>query len=67
MQNIADKIYEYLATYGLQILGALAIFILVKAINALKRKEAAKPSEPAPPSPEVVLLADIRDILRQRR
>jgi large conductance mechanosensitive channel len=46
---------------------AFAIFILVKAINTLKRKEAAKPSEPAPPSPEVVLLADIRDILRQRR
>jgi len=44
---------------------AFAIFILVKGINALKRSEAAKPSEPAPPSPEVVLLTDIRDILRK--
>jgi len=44
---------------------AFAIFMLVKGINTLKRKEAAKPSEPAPPSPEVVLLTDIRDILRK--
>jgi large conductance mechanosensitive channel len=44
---------------------AFAIFMLVKGINALKRKEAAKPSEPAPPSPEVVLLTDIRDLLRK--
>ncbi|MGA2323747.1 MAG: large-conductance mechanosensitive channel protein MscL [Sedimentisphaerales bacterium] len=44
---------------------AFAIFMLVKAINTLKRKEAAKPSELAPPSPEVMLLTDIRDILRK--
>jgi large conductance mechanosensitive channel len=44
---------------------AFAIFMLVKGINTLKRKEAAKPSEPAPPSPEVVLLTDIRDLLRK--
>ena len=44
---------------------AFAIFLLVKGINALKRKEAVKPSEPPLPSPEVVLLTDIRDILRK--
>ncbi|MGD0573131.1 MAG: large-conductance mechanosensitive channel protein MscL [Sedimentisphaerales bacterium] len=44
---------------------AFAIFMLVKGINTLKRNEAAKPSEPAPPSPEVMLLTDIRDILRK--
>jgi len=44
---------------------AFAIFMLVKGINTLKRMEAEKPSEPAPPSPEVVLLTDIRDILRK--
>ncbi|MGA2678156.1 MAG: large-conductance mechanosensitive channel protein MscL [Sedimentisphaerales bacterium] len=43
---------------------AFAIFMLVKGINTLKRNEAAKPSEPGPPSPEVMLLTDIRDILR---
>ena len=44
---------------------AFAIFMVVKAINSLKRKEAAKPSEPPLPSPEVTLLTDIRDILRK--
>jgi len=44
---------------------AFAIFLLVKGINALKRKEEEKPATPAPPSPEVVLLTDIRDILRK--
>ena len=46
---------------------AFAIFILVKGINALKRKEAARPSEPPLPSPEVTLLTDIRDILKKGR
>jgi len=44
---------------------AFAIFMLVKGINALKRNEAAKLSEPPLPSPEVTLLTDIRDILRK--
>jgi large conductance mechanosensitive channel len=44
---------------------AFAIFLLVKGINTLKRNEAAKPSEPALQSPEVMLLTDIRDILRK--
>jgi large conductance mechanosensitive channel len=44
---------------------AFAIFMVVKGINTLKRKEAAKPSEPPLPSPEVILLTDIRDILRK--
>jgi large conductance mechanosensitive channel len=42
---------------------AAAIFLLVKAINSLRKKEEAKPAEP---SPEVVLLTEIRDTLRQR-
>jgi large conductance mechanosensitive channel len=44
---------------------AFAIFMVINAINTLKRKEAAKPSEPPLPSPEVTLLTDIRDILRK--
>ena len=46
---------------------AFAIFMVVKAINTLKRKEAARPSEPPLPTPEVVILTDIRDILRKGR
>lgn len=46
---------------------AFAIFIVVKAINRLKRKEAVKPSEPPSPSQEVILLTDIRNILQKGR
>jgi large conductance mechanosensitive channel len=46
---------------------AFAIFVVVKGINVLKRKEAAKPSAPPTPSAEVVLLTDIRDILQKGR
>ena len=45
---------------------AVALFLLIKAINALNRKESAKPAEPPPPSPEVVLLTEIRDQLAKR-
>ena len=42
---------------------AFAIFIVVKAINAMKRK---KPEEAPPPPPnQEVLLMEIRDILKQ--
>lgn len=46
---------------------AFAIFLLVKGINTLKRKEAAHPSAPASPSREEVLLAEIRDLLKNRK
>ncbi len=42
---------------------AFAIFVAVKVINALKKKEEAAP---APPSEEVVLLTEIRDALKNR-
>lgn len=44
---------------------ALAIFALVKAINAMKRKEEAAPATPTL-SKEELLLTDIRDILKSR-
>jgi len=49
------------------IIVAFAIFMLVKGINALKRKEAAEPAAPAEPSAEQKLLAEIRDLLKQSR
>ena len=44
---------------------AFAVFILIRAINRLKRKEEAKPVAPAAPPEEVVLLREIRDALRK--
>ena len=43
---------------------ALAIFMVVKAINKLKKPPVA-PAPPAPPREEV-LLTEIRDLLKQR-
>jgi len=45
---------------------AFCIFLLVKAVNRLKRREAEKPAEPATDPKEVLLLQEIRDLLKQR-
>ncbi len=45
---------------------AFAIFLVVKGMNSLKKKEAAAPPAPAAPSKEELLLAEIRDILKQK-
>ena len=45
---------------------AFAIFIAVKAINSLKKKEEEKPEEAPEPSAEEVLLTEIRDLLKER-
>jgi len=44
---------------------AWAIFMLVKAMNTLKKKEEAAPAPPAAPSAEEVLLREIRDLLKK--
>lgn len=46
---------------------AFAIFLLVKGINRLKRKEEAAPAAPAAPSKEEVLLTEIRDLLAAQK
>lgn len=45
---------------------AFAIFMVVKAMNNLKKKEEEKPAEPPKPSAEVELLTEIRDSLRKQ-
>ncbi|MGI6393476.1 MAG: large-conductance mechanosensitive channel protein MscL [bacterium] len=45
---------------------AFAIFMLIKGINSLKKKEEDPATESAPaPSEEVVLLSEIRDLLKK--
>ncbi|WP_199121350.1 large conductance mechanosensitive channel protein MscL [Pedobacter sp. ASV28] len=44
---------------------ALVIFLMVKGINSLKRKEEAKAVAPAPTTEEV-LLTEIRDLLKNK-
>jgi len=44
---------------------AFAIFMMIKAINSLKRQEAAVPPEAPSPTPEEILLTEIRDLLKK--
>jgi large conductance mechanosensitive channel len=48
------------------IIVAFAIFLVIKMINRLKRKEAVAPSTPPPPTREEVLLTEIRDLLKRQ-
>lgn len=45
---------------------AFCIFCVIKALNSFKRKEEAAPEAPAAPSKEETLLAEIRDILKNK-
>lgn len=44
---------------------AFAVFLLVKGLNNMKRKEEAKPAAPAAPPKQEVLLTEIRDLLKK--
>ncbi|PTT71436.1 large conductance mechanosensitive channel protein MscL, partial [Chryseobacterium sp. HMWF001] len=45
---------------------ALVVFIMVKAINKMKKEEAAAPEAPAAPTATEQLLAEIRDELKKK-
>ena len=45
---------------------AAVIFLVVKAVNALKRKEAGKTAEPPAPTTDQKLLMEIRDLLAKK-
>ena len=44
---------------------ALCIFMMIRAMNRLKKKEEKKPAAPPAPSKEEVLLTEIRDLLKK--
>jgi large conductance mechanosensitive channel len=44
---------------------AFAVFLLIRAINRMKREEEQKPAAPPAPPEEVVLLREIRDSLKR--
>jgi large conductance mechanosensitive channel len=48
------------------IIVAFAIFMLIRAMNSLKKKEEAAPAPPPAPPKQEVLLAEIRDLLKSR-
>ncbi len=44
---------------------AVVIFLLVKGLNSLKKKEEPAPEAPAEPAEDVKLLTEIRDLLKK--
>lgn len=46
---------------------AIVIFLAIKALNRAKRKEEKAPEAPAPKPDDVVLLEEIRDLLKNRQ
>jgi len=44
---------------------AFVLFMVIRAMNTLKRKDEAKAPEPPKPSAEVELLTEIRDLLKK--
>lgn len=72
-QGLQIQIGEAVIKYGsfLQnvvdfLIVAFTIFLLIKALNRVRKKEAAAPSSPGP-SQEEVLLGEIRDLLKEGR
>ncbi|MDQ7816538.1 MAG: large-conductance mechanosensitive channel protein MscL [Melioribacteraceae bacterium] len=47
------------------VLIAWAIFMVIKAMNSFKKKEEAKPAAPPKSSDDIVLLTEIRDLLKK--
>jgi len=69
--KVMDK--DVMLTYGKFInaliaftIQAFAIFLVVKVINVMRRKEEAAPSTPPAPTREETLLTEIRDLLKAR-
>ena len=57
--NFLQAIFIFLIT-------SFALFLVVKAINRFRKKEAAAPpSAPPPPPADIVLLTEIRDLLKK--
>lgn len=46
---------------------AFVLFMLIKGFNATKKKEVAAPAAPPAPPAQEVLLAEIRDLLKEKK
>lgn len=68
----SERVEPVLLKYGLFIntaidflIIAFAIFMVIKAMNSLKKKEVEAPAAPPAPPADVQLLTEIRDLLKK--
>lgn len=64
---VTINIGNFLQTVFDFIIVAFAVFLLVKGINRLRRKEEPAATPPPEATPEEKLLGEIRDLLRDRK
>jgi len=65
-KDVLIKYGAFLQTIFDFVIIALVLFLVIKAINRLKRPAPAAPAVPAPPPKSEVLLEEIRDLLAKR-
>ncbi len=65
--SVAIKYGLFINTIIDFIIIALAIFLVIKGMNKMKKKEEAKPAEPPKPTRQEELLKDIRDLLAKKK
>ena len=61
----AVKYGKFLAAVINFLIVAFVLFLVVKGINAAKKKEDAMPAAPPPTPADIVLLTEIRDLLKR--
>lgn len=66
VEEVAIQYGAFINTVIQFLIVALAVFLLVKIVNKLRRQQAADPAPPAAPTPTEALLAEIRDELKAR-
>lgn len=67
VEEVAIQYGAFINTLIQFVIVAAVIFLMVKAINKLRREQAAAPAAaPAAPTPTEALLAEIRDELKKR-
>jgi large conductance mechanosensitive channel len=66
VEEVAIQYGAFINTVVQFLIVAFVIFLMVKAINRLKRAEEAKAEPPAGPTPSELLLTEIRDELKAR-
>lgn len=64
VEAVTIKYGQFIQTVFDFLIVAFAIFIAIKAMNSLKKKEEEAPAAPPEPSAEEKLLTEIRDLLK---